>query len=79
MQRRDDDGVEAAAIAALVPLDGVVAETIAGGLSELQHESWFVVTDPYDNGAECLEITRAGAARVSRPEFRNGSRPPRDP
>ena len=33
----------------------LVAETIAAGLYELQHESRFVVTDSYDNGLECLE------------------------
>lgn len=32
------------------------AETIAAGLYELEHESWFVVTDTYDNGPECLGI-----------------------
>jgi hypothetical protein len=31
-------------------------ETIAAGLYELEHESWIVVTDTYDNGPECLEI-----------------------
>jgi hypothetical protein len=37
-------------------VDELVAETIAGGLYELEHESRFVVTDTYDNGPECLEI-----------------------
>jgi hypothetical protein len=37
-------------------VDELVAQTIAGGLYELQHESWFVVTDSYDNGPECLDI-----------------------
>jgi hypothetical protein len=32
------------------------AETIAAGLYELEHESWFVVTDTFDNGPECLKI-----------------------
>ncbi len=32
------------------------AETIAAGLYELEHESWFVVTDTFDNGPECLNI-----------------------
>ena len=32
------------------------AQTIAAGLYKLEHESWFVVTDSYDNGPECLEI-----------------------
>jgi hypothetical protein len=36
-------------------VDKLVAETIADGLYELQHESRFVVTDSYDNGPECLE------------------------
>jgi hypothetical protein len=38
-------------------------ETIAARLYELEHESWFVVTDTYDNGRECLDIV-SGAARV---------------
>jgi hypothetical protein len=37
-------------------VDERFAETIAAGLYELEHESWFVVTDTYDNGPECLEI-----------------------
>ena len=37
-------------------VDECFAETIAAGLYELEHESWFVVTDTYDNGPECLEI-----------------------
>jgi hypothetical protein len=37
-------------------VDELVAETIAAGLYELERESWFVVTDTYDNGPECLEI-----------------------
>ena len=37
-------------------VDERFAETIAGGLYELQHESRFVVTDSYDSGPECLEI-----------------------
>jgi hypothetical protein len=37
-------------------VDELVAETIADGLYELRHESWFVVTDSFDNGSECLEI-----------------------
>ena len=40
------------------------AETIAAGLYELEHESWFVVTDTFDNGPECLEI--AGGWRGTR-------------
>ena len=36
-------------------VDERFAETIAAGLYELEHESWFVVTDSYDNGPECLE------------------------
>jgi hypothetical protein len=36
-------------------VDELVAETIAGGLYELRYESRFVVTDAYDNGAECLQ------------------------
>jgi len=37
-------------------VDERTAETIAAGLYEPEHESWFVVTDTYDNGPECLEI-----------------------
>ena len=37
-------------------VDERFAETIAAGLYELEHESWFVVTDTYDNGSECLDI-----------------------
>jgi hypothetical protein len=39
-------------------VDERFAETIAAGLYELEHESWFVVTDTYDNGPECLDIVR---------------------
>jgi len=37
-------------------VDERFAETIAAALYELEHESWFVVTDTYDNGPECPEI-----------------------
>ncbi len=37
-------------------VDELVAETVAAGLYELQHEQRLVVTDTYDNGPECLEI-----------------------
>ena len=37
-------------------VDERFAETIAAGLYELEHESWFVVTDTFDNGPECLDI-----------------------
>ncbi len=37
-------------------VDRLVAETTRTGLYELEHESWFVVTDTYDNGPECLDI-----------------------
>ena len=37
-------------------VDERFAETIAAGLYELDHESWFVVTDAYDNGPKCLDI-----------------------
>ena len=40
---------------AIEAVDELVAETIRGGLYELQHESRLVVTDTYDNGLECLE------------------------
>jgi len=36
-------------------IDELMAETIADGLYELQHESRFVVTDSFDSGPECLE------------------------
>jgi len=39
-------------------VDELVAETIAGGLFELQHESRFVVTDSFADGPECLETVR---------------------
>jgi len=37
-------------------VDERTAEAIADGLYELEHESWFVVSDTYDNGPECLDI-----------------------
>jgi len=37
-------------------VDERFAEAIAAGLYELEHESWFVVTDIYDSGPECLDI-----------------------
>jgi hypothetical protein len=36
-------------------IDKLMAETIADGLYERQHESRFVVTDSFDSGPECLE------------------------
>jgi hypothetical protein len=45
-------------IATIHAVDELVAQTIAGGLYELQHESRFVVTDTYDNGPECLDTVR---------------------
>ena len=36
-------------------VDERTAETIAAGLYELEHESWFVVTDSYDSGPECRD------------------------
>jgi hypothetical protein len=36
-------------------IDERFAETTAAGLYELEHESWFVVADTYDNGPECLD------------------------
>jgi hypothetical protein len=42
-------------LATIHAVDELVAQTIAGGLYELQHESRFVVTDAYDNGPECLD------------------------
>ena len=37
-------------------VDERFGEAIAAGLYELEHQSWFVVTDTYDNGPECLDI-----------------------
>jgi hypothetical protein len=37
-------------------VDDHVAESIAAGLYEPEHESRFVVTDTYDDGPECLDI-----------------------
>ena len=37
-------------------VDERFAQTIAAGLYELEHESWLVVTDSFDNGPECLDI-----------------------
>ena len=37
-------------------VDERFGETISDGLYELKQESWFVVTDTYDNGPECLDI-----------------------
>jgi hypothetical protein len=48
-------------------VDERFAETLAAGLYELEHESWFVVTDTYDNGPECLDI--AGGWRGTRVPF----------
>jgi len=42
-------------LATIRAVDELVAQTIAGALYELQHESRFVVTDAYDNGPECLD------------------------
>ena len=55
------DGVKLGALdmrewlATIHAVDEFVADTIAAGLYELQHEQRFVVTDTYDNGHECLE------------------------
>jgi hypothetical protein len=40
-------------------VDERFAETIAAGLYELQDESWFVVSDTFDSGPECLEVVGA--------------------
>jgi SAM-dependent methyltransferase len=46
-------------------VDESFAETIGGGLYELEHESRFVVTDTYDNGPECLDtVTNWRGTRV---------------
>jgi SAM-dependent methyltransferase len=37
-------------------VDELLADTVAAGLYELHHESRLLVTDTYDNGAECLEV-----------------------
>ena len=36
-------------------VDERFGEAIAVGLYELEHQSWFVVTDTYEDGPECLE------------------------
>jgi hypothetical protein len=45
-------------LATIHAVDELVAETIAAGLYELEHQSWFVVTDTYETGPECLETVR---------------------
>ena len=46
-------------------VDERFAETSAAGLYELEHESWFVVTDTFDNGPECLDtVSRWRGTRV---------------
>jgi hypothetical protein len=50
-------------------VDERFAETIAGGLYELQHESRFVVTDSYDNGPECLQIVSDWRGTCVAPEL----------
>ena len=52
-------------------VDERFAETIAAGLYELEHESWFVVTDTYDNGPDCLGIVSGW--RGTRLPFRTAS------
>lgn len=53
-------------------VDDLVTETVGAGLYELQHEEFFVVTDAFDNGGECLETvsswrdTRVPPSLVSR-------------
>ena len=48
-------------------IDAIVAETVRGGLFELQHEQRFVVTDSYDDGPECAETVSGWAGtRLSR-------------
>ena len=45
-------------------VDELVAQVVTAGLYELQHEERFVVSDAFDNGAECLET--AGSWRETR-------------
>ena len=49
-------------------VDERFAEMIAAGLYELEHESWFVVTDTYDNGLECLGIVSGWRGTSVSPE-----------
>jgi hypothetical protein len=42
-------------LATIHAVDERFAETITAGLYELEHQSWIVVTDTYENGPECLE------------------------
>ena len=50
-------------------VDERFAETIAAGLYELEHESWFVVTDTYGNGPDCLEIVSGWRGTSVSPEM----------
>ena len=53
-------------------VDDLIAEVVDAGFYEIQHEEWFVVTDSFDNGPECLEVvsgwreTRVPSSLVSR-------------
>ena len=42
----------------IATIDGLVEQTIEHGLFDLKHESRFVVTDEYDDGAEFVAVTR---------------------
>ena len=50
-------------------VDERFAETVAAGLYELEHESWFVVTDTYGNGPDCLEIVSGWRGTSVSPEM----------
>jgi hypothetical protein len=39
-------------------IDGLVQQTLGGGLFDLERESRYVVTDEYGDGAECVATTR---------------------
>jgi hypothetical protein len=45
----------------IATIDGLVEQTIGQGLFDLEHESRYVVTDDYDDGAEFVAVTRGWA------------------
>ena len=42
----------------IATIDGLVEQAIGEGLFDLEHESRYVVTDEYDDGAEFVAVTR---------------------
>ena len=49
-------------------VDERFAETIAAGLYELEHESWFVVTDTYDSEGSVIRTANTSDLTLSRIE-----------